>query len=288
MQNILVTGANGQLGQAIKLIAGSYPAFNFIYTDYQELDITNTSAIAEFFSQQTIHACINCAAYTAVDKAETEEEKAFQLNFEAALNLAEACLQHSAQLVHVSTDYVFDGRYYRPYTESDEASPQSIYGASKLRGEAAALGANPDAVVIRTSWLYSQFGVNFVKRMKELMQERPSLNVVFDQVGSPTYAVDLAQVILQVLVHRQENPGATIGGVYHYSNEGVTSWYDFAVAIKELTGSSCEISPITSDQYPTPAQRPAYSVLNKQKIRNTFDIKIPYWRDSLQLCLKQL
>jgi dTDP-4-dehydrorhamnose reductase len=288
MQNILVTGANGQLGQAIKLIAGNYPAFNFIYTDYQELDITNASAIAEFFSQQTIHACINCAAYTAVDKAEAEEEKAFQLNFEAALNLAEACLQHSAQLVHISTDYVFDGRYYRPYTESDEASPQSIYGASKLRGEAAALGANPDTVVIRTSWLYSQFGVNFVKRMTELMQERPSLNVVFDQVGSPTYAVDLAQVILQVLVQRQENPETAIGGVYHYSNEGVTSWYDFAVTIKELTGSACEISPITSDQYPTPAQRPAYSVLNKQKIRETFGIKIPYWRDSLQQCLKQL
>ncbi len=288
MQNILVTGANGQLGQAIKLIAGNYPAFNFIYTDYQELDITNASAIAEFFSQQTIHACVNCAAYTAVDKAEAEEEKAFQLNFEAALNLAEACLQHNAQLVHISTDYVFDGRYYRPYTESDEASPQSIYGASKLRGEAAALGANPDTVVIRTSWLYSQFGVNFVKRMKELMQERPSLNVVFDQVGSPTYAVDLAQVILQVLVHRQDNPETAVGGVYHYSNEGVTSWYDFAVTIKELTGSACEISPITSDQYPTPAQRPAYSVLNKQKIRETFGIKIPYWRDSLQQCLKQL
>lgn len=288
MQNILVTGANGQLGQSIKLIAGNYPAFNFIYTDYQELDITNSAAVAEFFSQQEIHACINCAAFTAVDKAEAEEEKAFQLNFEAALNLAEACLQHNTQLVHISTDYVFDGRYYRPYTESDEASPQSIYGASKLRGEAAALGANPDTVVIRTSWLYSQFGVNFVKRMKELMLERPSLNVVFDQVGTPTYAVDLAQVILQVLVHRQENPDAAIGGVYHYSNEGVISWYDFAVAIKELTGSSCEVSPITSDQYPTPAQRPAYSVFNKQKIRDTFGIKIPYWRDSLQQCLKQL
>lgn len=288
MQNILVTGANGQLGQAIQLIAGNYPAFNFIYTDYQELDITNASAIADFFSQQPVHACINCAAYTAVDKAETEEEKAFLLNFEAALNLSEACLQHGAQLVHVSTDYVFDGRHYRPYTEEDEASPQSIYGASKLRGEAAALGNNPDTIVIRTSWLYSQFGVNFVKRMKELMQERPSLNVVFDQVGTPTYAVDLAQAILQVLAYRQENPEAAIAGVYHYSNEGVISWYDFAVAIKELTGASCEVSPITSDQYPTPAQRPAYSVFNKKKIRETFGIKIPYWRDSLQVCLKHL
>jgi dTDP-4-dehydrorhamnose reductase len=288
MQNILVTGANGQLGQAIQLIAANYPAFNFIYTDYQELDITSAPAIADFFSQQQIHACINCAAYTAVDKAESEEEKAFLLNFEAVLNLADACQQHGAQLVHISTDYVFDGRYYRPYTEEDEASPQSIYGSSKLRGEAAALGTNPDTIVIRTSWLYSQFGVNFVKRMRELMQERPSLNVVFDQVGTPTYAVDLAQVILQVLTYRNENPETALGGVYHYSNEGVISWYDFAVAIRELTGASCEVAPITSDQYPTPAERPAYSVFNKQKIKETFGIKIPYWKDSLQVCLKHL
>ncbi|GAA0538424.1 dTDP-4-dehydrorhamnose reductase [Chitinophaga japonensis] len=288
MQNILVTGANGQLGQAIRLIAGQYPAFNFIYTDWQELDITDAAAVGAFFTAQPIQACINCAAYTAVDKAESEEEKAFQLNFEAVLNLAEACQQHNAQLVHVSTDYVFDGRYYRPYTETDEASPRSIYGSSKLRGEAAALGYNPETIIVRTSWLYSQFGMNFVKRMRELMQERPSLNVVFDQAGTPTYAVDLAHALLQILSYRQEHPDASIGGVYHYSNEGVISWYDFAVTIKELTGSSCEISPITSDQYPTPAERPPYSVLNKQKIKDTFGISIPYWKDSLQECLKYL
>jgi len=288
MQNILVTGANGQLGQAIQLIAGSYPSFNFIYTDYQELDITDSAAVTAFFAGQEIHACINCAAYTAVDKAESEEEKAFKLNFEAALNLADACQQHNAQLVHISTDYVFDGKYYRPYTEEDEPNPQSIYGASKLRGEAAALGTNPDVVVIRTAWLYSQFGVNFVKRMKELMQERPSLNVVFDQAGTPTYAVDLAKAVLQVLQFRQENPGTGIGGVYHYSNEGVTSWYDFAVTIKELTGAPCEVLPITTDQYPTPAQRPPYSVLNKQKIKTTFGIQVPYWKHSLKACLELL
>lgn len=288
MQNILVTGANGQLGQALRLIAGQYPAFNFIYTDWQELDITDTAAVAAFFTAQPVQACINCAAYTAVDKAESEEEKAFQLNFEAVLNLAEACQQHHAQLLHISTDYVFDGRHYRPYTETDEASPRSIYGSSKLRGEAAALGYNPETIIVRTSWLYSQFGINFVKRMRELMQERPSLNVVFDQAGTPTYAVDLAHALLQILSYRQAHPDASIGGVYHYSNEGVISWYDFAVAIKELTGAGCEICPITSDQYPTPAERPPYSVLNKQKIRDTFGIKIPYWKDSLQECLRHL
>lgn len=288
MQNILVTGAHGQLGQAIQLIAGSFPDLNFIYTDYQELDITNPEAVAGLFSQQEIHACINCAAYTAVDKAEADEERAFQLNFEAVLNLAEACLQHNAQLVHISTDYVFDGKYYRPYTEEDEANPQSIYGASKLRGEAAAIGANPSTIVIRTAWLYSQFGVNFVKRMKELMQERPSLNVVFDQAGTPTYAVDLAKAVLHILQYRKLNPDTNVSGVYHYSNEGVTSWYDFAVTVKELTGAACEISPITTDLYPTPAQRPAYSVLNKQKIKTTFGIQVPYWKDSLKVCLQHL
>ncbi len=288
MQNILVTGANGQLGQAIQLIAGQYPDLNFIYTDFQELDITNTDAIAAFFAAQPIHACVNCAAYTAVDKAETEEEKAFQLNFEGALNLSGACQQHGAQMIHISTDYVFDGKYYRPYTEEDEPNPQSIYGASKLRGEAAALGNDPATIVIRTSWLYSQFGVNFVKRMKELMQERPSLNVVFDQAGTPTYAVDLAKAILQILQHRQLHPETELGGVYHYSNEGVTSWYDFAVTIKELTAAACEVQPITTEQYPTPAQRPPYSVFNKQKIKTTFGITIPHWKDSLRVCLQHL
>lgn len=287
MKNILITGANGQLGQAIKLIAGDYPALNFIYTDFHELDITSEEAVAGIFSQQDVHACVNCAAYTAVDKAENDEELAFKLNFEAVLILANACLQNNARLVHISTDYVFDGRSNLPYTETDEASPESIYGSSKLRGEAAAIGTNPDTIVLRTSWLYSQFGVNFVKRMRELMQERESLNIVFDQAGTPTYAVDLAQAILSILSKALEAPG-TLGGIYNFSNEGVTSWYDFAVTIRELTGATCNIQPITSDEYPTPAKRPAYSVLNKQKIKDTFGVQVPYWRDSLQVCIKNL
>jgi dTDP-4-dehydrorhamnose reductase len=285
MKNILVTGANGQLGNAIRKIAVAYPEFSFVYTDFQELDITNEEAINQFFSEQEIHACINCAAYTAVDKAEDDEELAFKLNFEAVLLLANACQAHQAQLVHISTDYVFDGNHCLPYTENDEANPDSIYGSSKLRGESAAIGTNPDTIVIRTSWLYSEFGANFAKRMRELMQEKESLNVVFDQAGTPTYAVDLAQAILVVLGKVWNEPG-TYGGVYHYSNEGVTSWYDFAVAIRELTGASCQVNPITSDKYPTPAKRPAFSVLNKQKIKETFGLQIPYWRDSLQGCLK--
>lgn len=287
MKNILVTGANGQLGQALKKIAADFPAFSFVYTDFNELDITSEEAVRNFLAQQKIHACINCAAYTAVDKAESDEELAFKLNFEAVLNLATLAMEHKVQLVHISTDYVFDGKSNRPYTETDSADPESIYGSSKLRGEAAAIGTNPDTIVIRTSWLYSEFGANFAKRMRELMQEKESLNVVFDQAGTPTYAVDLSRAILNVLTKVWDVPG-NYGGVYHYSNEGVTSWYDFAVAIKELTGASCRVFPITSDQYPTPAKRPAYSVFNKGKIKGTFGLEIPYWKDSLQVCLKSL
>ncbi|MVT11078.1 dTDP-4-dehydrorhamnose reductase [Chitinophaga tropicalis] len=287
MKNILVTGANGQLGQALKKIAADFPAFSFIYTDFNELDITSEEAVRNFLTGQEIHACINCAAYTAVDKAESDEELAFKLNFEAVLNLATLAMEHKVQLVHISTDYVFDGKSNRPYTETDSADPESIYGSSKLRGEAAAIGTNPDTIVIRTSWLYSEFGVNFAKRMRELMQEKESLNVVFDQAGTPTYAVDLSRAILNVLTKVWDVPG-NYGGVYHYSNEGVTSWYDFAVAIKELTGASCKVFPITSDQYPTPAKRPAYSVFNKGKIKTTFGLEIPYWKDSLRVCLKNL
>lgn len=287
MKNILVTGANGQLGQALKKIAADYPAFSFIYTDFNELDITSEDAVRNFFSQQEIHALVNCAAYTAVDKAESDEDLAFKLNFQAVLNLATICQEYNTQLLHISTDYVFDGASNVPYTEESDANPASIYGSSKLRGEAAAIGSNPGTIVIRTSWLYSEFGVNFVKRMRELMQEKDNLNVVFDQTGTPTYAVDLAKTILTVLTRVWDAPD-NYGGVYHYSNEGVTSWYDFAVAIREITGVSCTVAPITSDKYPTPAKRPSYSVMNKQKIKDTFSLQIPYWRDSLQVCIKNL
>lgn len=286
MKNILVTGGNGQLGQSLQKLASAYPQFNLLFTDYQELDITDADALAAYFSAQQIDACINCAAYTAVDKAEGDEDNAFLLNFQAVLGLAEICAQHNAQLLHISTDYVFSGKQNVPYTEEDDTDPQSIYGASKVRGEAAAAGYNPDTIIIRTSWLYSEYAVNFANRMQELMQEKQELNIVFDQTGTPTYAGDLAKVILDILQYKAENQEAAIGGVYHYSNEGVTSWYDFAVTIKEITGATTAIYPVTSDKYKTVAQRPAYSVLNKEKIKSTFGITIPYWRDSLAKCLK--
>ncbi|MFY0253637.1 dTDP-4-dehydrorhamnose reductase [Chitinophaga sp. 30R24] len=288
MKNILVTGGNGQLGQSLQKIANAWPQFNLIFTDYQELDITNADALTAYFSEHEIDACINCAAYTAVDKAEEEEDKAFQLNFQGVLFLAEICAQRNAQLLHISTDYVFSGKQNVPYTEENDTDPQSIYGASKVRGEAAAMGYNPNTIVLRTSWLYSEYAVNFVKRMRELMQEKPELNVVFDQTGTPTYAGDLAQTILEILQYRTSNPDAAIGGIYHYSNEGVTSWYDFAIAIKEMTGAAIPVYPITSDKFKTAAKRPAYSVLNKEKIKNTFGITVPYWRDSLAMCLKNM
>jgi dTDP-4-dehydrorhamnose reductase len=285
MKNILVTGGNGQLGQSLRQLAGNYPDFNLLFTDYEDLDITDAAALDAYFAGQQIDACINCAAYTAVDKAESDEDKAFLLNFQAVLSLAEVCSRYNAQLVHISTDYVFSGKQNVPYSEQDDTDPESIYGASKVRGEAAALGYNPSTIVIRTSWLYSEFAVNFVKRMKELMQERQELTVVFDQTGTPTYAGDLAKAILDILTFRFANPDTAIGGIYHYSNEGVTSWYDFAVTIKELTGATTTITPVTSDKYKTAAKRPAYSVLNKEKIKTTFGIQIPYWKDSLSKLL---
>ncbi|WP_143307618.1 dTDP-4-dehydrorhamnose reductase [Chitinophaga vietnamensis] len=288
MKNILVTGANGQLGQALKKAVASYPQFNLLCTDYEDLDITSPEALEAWFSANQPDACINCAAYTAVDKAESDEDKAFLLNFQAVLALAETCNKHNTQLLHISTDYVFSGNHYRPYKETDDADPQSIYGASKLRGEAAATSENADTIVIRTSWLYSEYAVNFVKRMRELMQEREELTVVFDQVGTPTYAGDLANTILDILQYKADHPETAVGGIYHYSNEGVTSWYDFAIAIKTLTNATTKITAVTSDKYQTAAKRPAYSVLNKEKIKETFGIQVPYWHDSLQRCLKNM
>lgn len=280
MKKILVTGAKGQLGQAMQAISSRYPDFSLILADRETLDITDADAVNAFFSSQEIDAVVNCAGYTAVDKAETEDEAAFQINFQGALLLAEAAQAKGSQFIQVSTDYVFDGRHNRPYTETDETSPQSIYGVSKLRGEAAVLGTFPAAIVLRTAWLYSRNGVNFALRLQELMKEKESLNVVFDQTGTPTYAPDLAVAIFTILSHPSPE-----GGVYHYSNEGVASWYDFAVAIRELTGASCKVLPVTSEQYPTAALRPAYSVLNKGKIKAAFGLEIPYWKDSLAVCL---
>ncbi|RAI99886.1 dTDP-4-dehydrorhamnose reductase [Chitinophaga skermanii] len=285
MENILVTGGYGQLGQTFQALAGRYPQYNFTFTDVEQLDITNQDAVNAFLAGGQFAYLINCAAYTAVDKAETEEEIAFKLNFEATLYLAEACAANNTQLIHVSTDYVFDGKANKPYKETEEASPNSVYGASKARGEAVALGSDPRSIVLRTSWLYSNYGVNFANRMQQLMAERNELNIVFDQVGTPTYAGDLAQAIMAIIETVSVNRDHQLGGVYHFSNEGVASWFDFAYAIKELTGAACEVFPITSEAYPTPAQRPTYSVLNKTKIKETFGIKIPYWKESLRTCL---
>ncbi|WP_295119200.1 dTDP-4-dehydrorhamnose reductase [uncultured Chitinophaga sp.] len=286
MKKILVTGANGQLGRSLQALASQYPTWEFLFANRETLDISNQEAVNQYFAAHQPDACINCAAYTAVDKAESDEEAAFEQNFIAVLHLSEASLQHNTQLIHISTDYVFDGAGNRPYTEDNDTNPQTIYGSSKLKGEAAAIDVNDKAIVVRTSWVYTKEGVNFVNKIKQLMQDKPSLNVVFDQTGTPTYAPDLAAALLVILSKVFETPGTNFGGVYHYSNEGVTTWFDFAVAIRELTGSSCEIKPVTSEQFPAPAVRPAYSVLNKEKIKTTFGLSIPYWRNSLEACMK--
>ncbi len=282
---LLITGANGQLGNEIRELARLYPQYTFLYTDIAELDITNAAEVHAYFGIHRPDVVINCAAYTAVDKAETDTETAFLVNATASGNLAKAAQASGCFMVHVSTDYVYDGRNYRPYTESDTVNPVSVYGKSKLAGEQEVLQSGARAIIIRTSWLYSAFGNNFVKTMIKYGREREALNVVFDQAGTPTYAFDLAKTILDIL------PKAVTSretGIFHYSNEGVTSWYDFAKAIHELAGINCRVSPIATRDYPTPAKRPFFSVLDKSLIRNSFAIEIPYWRDSLKDCIKRL
>jgi dTDP-4-dehydrorhamnose reductase len=283
-KNILVTGANGQLGKEFRALEESFPNYSFVFTDLDELAIDDASAVKNFFRLQPFLACINCAAYTAVDKAETEKEKALVVNADAVGNLAEACAEHRTHFIHISTDYVFDGNSSTPYAEDSETDPINHYGLSKLKGELLALQKNPDSIIIRTSWVYSEHGNNFVKTMMRLMKERESINVVNDQVGSPTYAADLAKAIMKIIEKHIENPAA-VKGIYHYSNEGSISWYEFAVAIKELIGSSCKVNPVPTSQYPTPARRPYYSLLNKSKIKSVYGLKIPHWKDSLRRCI---
>lgn len=277
---ILITGTNGQLGSELRVLAPVYSNFNFILTDRAELDITNAKLVDAFFQANNISFCINAAAYTAVDKAEAEKEAALLVNETAVANLAKACAAYNSRLIHVSTDYVFDGTATEPYREDHPVSPVNFYGETKLRGENAAL-SNPSSIVIRTSWVYSKFGNNFVKTMLRLMGERESINVVSDQRGTPTYAADLAKAIHDIVVKLNENR-STPGGIYHYSNEGEISWYDFAVAIAELSHSSCKVNPISTSAYPTPAKRPAYSVLSKEKIRTHFGVEVPGWKESLK------
>jgi dTDP-4-dehydrorhamnose reductase len=280
MKKILVTGASGQLGSELKKLSTNAP-FDFIFTDVNELDITDIQACTKFFDETKPHFVINCAAYTAVDKAETDKQLAWKINVDAVKNLVISSSLHDSYLIQISTDYVFDGQSSSPYVERDLVHPQSEYGRSKAAAEVEAL-SYPKSLVIRTSWLYSTFGNNFVKTMMRLGNERESLNVVFDQVGTPTYAEDLASAILQIIGKIASGEKDFVAGIFHYSNEGVCSWYDFAYAIMRLNGLNCKVSPIETADYPTPAKRPEYGVLNKAKIKSVYGIEINHWYASLE------
>lgn len=282
-KTILVTGSGGQLGMEIWKLSDQYPSYKFLFATRDDLPIDNFKLVKDFFEKQQIHHCINCAAFTAVDKAESEREKAFLINADAAGNLATICKEHQAQLIHISTDYVFDGGSSTPYKEEERISPVNVYGESKLRGEELVLNHNSSAVILRTSWVYSSFGNNFVKTMHRLLQEKESINVVDDQYGCPTYAADLAEAIMTII--EKENGDQSKTGIFNYCNAGTTTWYEFAMAIKKYSKSECVINPITSAEYPVAAKRPQYSVLDTTKIRETFGITIPNWKDSLKTCL---
>lgn len=287
-KNVLVTGANGQLGSELKRATADHEAnLNFIYTDIADLDITDLDAVDKFVKENKIKYIVNCAAYTAVDKAEDDIDLCYKINKDAARNLGIAATNNEAKVIQVSTDYVFDGTNTKPYVETDPTCPKSVYGKSKKEGEVAILEACPNTIVIRTSWLYSIFGNNFVKTMIKLGQERESLNVVADQIGTPTNASDLAHVIVKILDRSESIQFEP--GIYHYSNEGITSWYDFTLQIhKDANITTCKVNPISTEQYPTKANRPQYSVLDKTKIKKTFDLKIPEWDESLEKCVKDL
>ena len=281
--NILLTGCNGQLGNEIQLLEKDYGQHRFFNTDVAELDITNQLAVADFVGRNGIDGIINCAAYTAVDKAEDNKELCTTLNTVAPAYLAAAVEKRGGWIVQVSTDYVFNGKAHKPYVETDTPSPDSVYGSTKLAGELGVQKFCKRAMVIRTAWLYSTFGNNFVKTMIRLGKEREELGVVFDQIGTPTYAGDLAKAIMTA-VEKGIKPG-----VYHFSNEGVTSWYDFTKAIHRIAGiTTCKVRPIHTSEYPTPANRPHFSVLDKTKIKETYDMEIPYWEESLHKCIERL
>jgi dTDP-4-dehydrorhamnose reductase len=277
---ILVTGSNGQLGKELQQLAVVYPQYKFVFASREDLKLHHFPLVENFFLATKPQYCINCAAYTAVDKAESEKDMAMLVNGEAVGHLAAICKKYQTKLIHISTDYVFDGESETPYKEDDTTTPKTVYGASKLLGEQLCMKENADSIIIRTSWVYSSFGHNFVKTMMRLMSERNEINVVSDQIGSPTYAADLAKTILDIIAS-----GKWESGIYHYSNEGKISWYEFAVAIKELTGSNCSINPIPTSAYPTPAKRPHYSLLDKERIKAVFQITVPPWKSSLQRCI---
>ncbi|GHT77602.1 NAD(P)-dependent oxidoreductase [Bacteroidia bacterium] len=287
IKNILITGAKGQLGSELGRLYAQYPEFNFIPTDIDELDLTDKTAVSAFVSDNQIDCIVNCAAYTAVDRAEDEIEWCYKINRDAVRNLAEVACE-KAVIIHISTDYVFDGKATTPYKETDQTHPQSVYGKSKREGEEILQLVCPQSIIIRTAWLYSAFGNNFVKTMLRLAKERPELNVVYDQKGTPTYAADLAQAILSMIVFT-EKTNRWYPGVYHYSNEGQTSWFHFTEKILQFAEiNGCQVNPITTGQYPTKAARPVYSVLDKTKIKKTFQLIVPEWEDSLKKCILKL
>lgn len=281
---ILVTGANGQLGNELRIVLAQAISDEVFYTDKEELDLTNAKAVADFVVNNDITHIINCAAYTNVDLAETEKLECNAINVTAVKNIAMAADGNGAKVIHISTDYVFDGTAHRPYRESDKVNPISQYGTTKRSGETALIALAPDSIIIRTAWLYSPFGKNFVKTILRLSKEQNEIGVVCDQIGTPTYAHDLALAILAILKCHQ-----WVSGIYHFTDEGACSWYDFAKTIVKLTeNTNCKVKPILSDDFPRPAARPYYSVLDRTRIKATYGVTIPHWEDSLEDCLKRL
>ena len=282
--NILVTGADGQMGSQFREMAAHYPLLQFTFTDKGSLPITDAEKVTAFFSSHSFEYCINCAAYTAVDKAESDQDAAFEVNAIAAANLALHCRKNNTVFIHISTDYVLDGTNSKGYIETDATNPINVYGASKLKGETLALNNHPGSIIIRTSWVYGVHGNNFVKSMLRLMREKDRIAVVNDQFGCPTYTADLAVAILHIIT-RNEQPQQ---GIYHFCNSGSTTWFEFATAIKLFAKSTCKVDPINTSEYPTAAKRPTYSLLDTEKIRQVFEVKTPYWKDSLQECVALL
>ena len=284
IMKVIITGANGQLGSCIRDLAVEHPEIEFLYSDVDELDITDYEAVEEVVLDFKPDVIVNCASYNAVDQAEDNPLEALKINGKAVQGIAGIARKHDIGLIHISTDYIFDGLKGSAYSELDEPHPQSKYAHSKFIGEQAVQTAGPSAAIIRTSWLYSEYGHNFVKTMVKLTNEKDELGIVFDQVGGPTYATDLAQAIKQIIPQYQSEHK----GIYHFSNLGVASWYDLTKSIQAINNTKCNIKPIESYEYPTKAKRPHYSVLNTKKIRDTFSLSIPYWKESLELCLQKL
>ncbi|MFD2588031.1 dTDP-4-dehydrorhamnose reductase [Croceitalea marina] len=283
MKSVLVTGGNGQLGRCIKDVVQSSKELNFIFTDKNKLDITKEEDVKAFFENNSISYCINCAAYTAVDKAETDKDAAEALNIHGVENLANVCKKHKAILIHISTDFVFDGKQTKPYTEADETKPLNVYGETKLKGEKVVAEVLEDYFIIRTSWLYSEYGNNFFKTMLRLASEKNEVRVVSDQMGTPTYARDLARAVIVIIEKKK-----TAFGLYHYSNEGITSWFDFAITIFDYSNIKTKILPVKAKDFMTSANRPLYSVIDKTKIKDILGIAIPHWKESLKKCLINL